>query len=76
MNTWGEIILTILVYRPPGGQRDVFMYQFLQKHSMLEEAHNFKTILCGDFNCDQIVKENVDAFQQLCKYLNFTQCVK
>ena len=29
MNIDGKIILIVLVYRPPGGQRDLFIYQLL-----------------------------------------------
>ena len=76
MNIDGEIMLIILVYRPPGGQRDLFIYQLLQEISMLEETPHYRTILCGDFNLDYMLQENVDAFQQLCEYFNFVQRVK
>ena len=76
MNINGKIILIVLVYRPPGGQRDLFIYQLLQELSMLEETHYYRTILCGDFNLDQMIQENVDAFQQLREYFNFVQRVR
>ena len=54
----------------------MFIYQLLQELSMLEETHHYRTILCGDFNLDQMIHENVDAFQQLREYFNFVQRVK
>ena len=76
MNIDGKIILIVLVYRPPGGQRDLSIYQLLQELSMLEETQHYRTILLGDFNLDQMLQENVHAFQQLCEYFKFNQCVK
>ena len=76
MNIDGKIILIVLVYRPPGGQRDLFIYQLLQELSMLEETRHYRTILCGDFNLDQMIQDNVDAFHQLCECFKFVQRVK
>ena len=76
INIDGEIVLVILVYRPPGGQRDLFLYELLQELSMLEETQHYRTILLGDFNLDQMLQENVFAFQQLCEYFKFNQRVK
>ena len=73
MNIDGELVLLILVYRPPGGQRDVFIYQLLQQLSMIDEIHRYRTIVLGDFNTDQMLQENVNAYQQLCDRYNFTQ---
>ena len=70
-----EIILIILVYRPPGGQRDVFLYQLLQELSMIEETRHHRMILCGDFNLDQLLQENVNAFQRLLQEFNLHQRV-
>ena len=70
-----EIILIILVYRPPGGQRDVFLYQLLQELSMIEKTRCHMMILCGDFNLDQLLQENVNAFQRLLQEFNLHQRV-
>ena len=43
---------------------------------MIEETRHYRTILCGDFNLDQMIKKNVAAFQQLCEYFNFVQHIK
>ena len=67
-----EIILIILVYRPRGGQIDVFLYQLLQELSKIEETRHHRMILCGDFNLDQLLQENVNAFQRLLQESNFT----
>ena len=42
---------------------------------MLEETGLYMGIQFGDFNCDQMLQEIADAFQQLCEYSNFTQRV-
>ena len=76
INIDGDIILVVLVYRPPGGHRDVFLYELLQELRMLEEIQHYRTILLGDFNLDQMLQENVHAFQQLCEYFKFNQRVK
>ena len=70
-----EIILIILVYRPPGGQRDVFLYQLLQELSKIEETRHHRMILCGDFNLDQLLQENVNAFSRLLQEFNLHQRV-
>ena len=54
VNIDSEIILIILVYRLPGGQREVFMYQLPQELSMIEETRHPRMILCGDFNMNQM----------------------
>ena len=77
MNIDGKIILIVLVYRPPGGERDLFIFQLFQELSMLEETRQYRTILCGDFSLDQMIQDNVqDNFQQLREYFNFVQRVK
>ena len=43
---------------------------------MFEETCHCRTILFRDFNCDQMLQEKVDAFQQLREYYNFVQGVK
>ena len=68
-----EIILLVLVYRPPGGQRDVFVYQLYQQLTMLDDVERYRTILLGDFNTDQFLQENVDAYHQLCQRYGFIQ---
>ena len=45
MNFDGEIILIILVYRPPGGQKHAFIYQSLQKLTMNEKICHQRMIL-------------------------------
>ena len=47
MNIDYEIVWVILVYRPPGGQRDLFIYQLLQELSMLEETQLCRTGQCS-----------------------------
>jgi hypothetical protein len=68
-----EIILLVLVYRPPGGQRDIFIYQLYQQLTMIDDVERYRTIILGDFNTDQLLRENVDAYQQLCQRYSFTQ---
>ena len=46
INIDGKIIVIVLVYRPPVGQRNSFIYQLLQALSMLEETCHYRTILC------------------------------
>ena len=75
MNFDNEIVLIVLVYRPPGGQRDVFLYQLLQELSMIEETRHHRMILCGDFNLDQLLQENVNAFNRLLQEFNLHQRV-
>ena len=52
------------------------IYQLLEELSMLEQTRHSRTILCGDFNLDQMIKKNVDAFQQLREYFDFCQRLK
>ena len=58
MNIDNEIIFTVLVYWPPGEQKDVDLYQLLQELRMIEETRHHRMILCGDFNMDQLLQEN------------------
>ena len=43
---------------------------------MLQETQHYRTILLGDINLDQMLQENVYAFQQLCEYFKFNQRFK
>ena len=43
---------------------------------MLQETQHYRMILLGDINLDQMLQENVYAFQQLCEYFKFNQRFK
>jgi hypothetical protein len=68
-----EQVLVILVYQPPGRPRNVFPYQLLQQLERLDDIQSCRTILIGDFNADQLLPENVDAYTDLCQHFNFHQ---
>ena len=42
---------------------------------MIEETCHHRMILCGDFNLDQLLQENVNAFQRLLQEFNLHQHV-
>ena len=68
-----EQVLVILVYQPPGRPQNVFPYQLLQQLERLDDIQSCRTILIGDFNADQLLPENVDAYTDLCQHFNFHQ---
>ena len=70
LNIDNEIIWIILVYRPPGGQKNIFFYQLLQELRMIEETCHHRMILCVDFHMDQMFQENVNALQVLLQEFN------
>ena len=74
MRIEGELILLVLVYRPPNSvARDAFIYHMIHELSRLDEVATCRTIVLGDFNIDQMLPENVNAFQQFCDRYHFTQ---
>ena len=42
---------------------------------MIEETRHHRMILCGDFNMDQLLQENVNALQRLLQEFNLHQRV-
>ena len=68
-----ETVLVIVVYQPPGVPRNVFPYQLLQQLQHLDEVKIYRTVLIGDFNADQILPENVDAYNDFGQRFNFSQ---
>ena len=74
MRIEGELTLLVLVYRPPNSvPRDAFIYYMIHELGRLDEVATCRTIVLGDFNIDQMLPANVDAFQQFCDTLHFTQ---
>ena len=66
-----ELVLLVLVYRPPGA-RGTFVYELTQLLTMLD-IHRYRTIVLGDFNLDQMLPENIEAFGGFCTQFNFNQ---
>ena len=63
-------LLMVLVYRPPGGQRDPFIQQLLQEVEALPRNRYDRLIVLGDFNLDQKAEEHMFCFQEFCYHLN------
>ena len=68
-----SLVLLVLVYRPPNGPRNVFIEKLKQQLSLIKEVGRYRTIVLGDFNTDQMLPENMNAYQNLCQQHNFTQ---
>jgi ATP-dependent DNA helicase PIF1 len=68
-----SLVLLILVYRPPNSPRNVFIDQLKLQMSLIKEVGRYRTIVLGDFNTDQMLPENVNAYQSFCQQHNFTQ---
>ena len=71
-----SMVLLVLVYRPPSGPRNMFIDQLNQQISLIEEASIYRTIILGDFNTDQMLPENVNAYQSFCHQHKLTQRTK
>ena len=72
----GKKILFVLVYRPPLQRRDIFLYQLLHGLDQLrnmKEVFGHRMIVLGDFNTDQMLEENVNAYYRLCEEFNLFQ---
>ena len=41
--------------------------------SLIEEVGRYRTIVLGDFNTDQMLPENVNAYESFCQQHNLTQ---
>ena len=68
----GERILLVLIYRPPG-TIGTFVQQITRLlHSL---PTNYRTIVLGDFNLDQMDTANVNRLLPLCTTFNFEQRV-
>ena len=61
-----SMVLLVLVYRPQRGPRNMFIDQLNQQISLIEEASKYRTIILGDFNTDQMLPENVNAYRSFC----------
>lgn len=72
-----ELVFLVLLYRPPRPmqQNDTFVYELIQILSMLplDEYGEYRTLIVGDFNMDQMVDENIRKFDQLCAHFQCHQ---
>ena len=76
MEMENETVFLVLVYRPPG-LIGTFVYDLIQEISMLSmdllSYGEYRTLIVGDFNLDQMLNENVSEFESLCTYFNCVQ---
>ena len=74
MKIENELILLVLVYRPPR-PIGTFVYELIQEISTLPlaEYREYRTLIVGDFNLDQMLEENVRMFEQLLTHFNCQQ---
>ena len=68
-----SLILLVLVYRPPGGPRNEFIDQLSHEIALIDDTRKYRTIVLGDFNSDQMLQENVNAYRPFCEQHSFTQ---
>ena len=66
-----EHILLILVYRPPG-PIDTFIQELIDELGRLPTVE-YRTLIVGDFNLDQMLDENVETLEALITRFNFHQ---
>ena len=61
-----EQIFLLLLYRPPGSA-GTFVYELMQQISMLslDNYGEYRTLIVGDFNLDQMADENVRLLQPI-----------
>ena len=65
----GEIVFLVLLYRPPG-PIGTFVNDLIESIDMLKRNINidgdYRTLILGDFNWDQMLPEHVASFSPLC----------
>ena len=74
MEIGSEFVLLALVYKPPLLDENTFIYQLqMQLDDLL--ASKYRTIVLGDFNMDQLLKENVAAFEPMINQVSFSTAI-
>ena len=62
-------LILVVVYRKPGSCTEGFLYMLLNELQKLPSG--YRTIITGDFNMDQRLKENVDLLNLFINPMNF-----
>ena len=66
-----EHVLLVLVYRPPGAVGS-FINNLIDELTQLPTA--YRILIVGDFNLDQMLRENIEKINPLIAQFNLHQC--
>ena len=70
MEIENEHVLLVLVYRPPGAVGS-FINNLIDELTQLPTA--YRTLIVGDFNLDQMLRENIEKINPLIAQFNLHQ---
>ena len=72
MEIESKFVFLVLVYKPPLINQNTFIYQLQMQRDNLPTS-KYRTIVLGDFNIDQLLKENVAVFKPIINRFHFQQ---